>query len=342
MSKTEVVGADSRQSEPEMVCTENATYDEKSNSRTLAFSIDKIMSSDTKHRDSRLADRRTAIVGSRHRGNGDEPTIREEEIITNRCHRKKPEIVSRNDAVARYHLQQQKLKIANAMMLHMATESSMAPEVGRGLFPAVRHPEILLRQYHGRYPYHLPSSVQADRYRPNMADMTSLPVDPVMTSVDRFRLPVSSGVAWSSPSRNSERLFVDKSRLMPESLLSPARSTIWRKRDRRDVTDWSQMATGSRQRRRRPSTTGSQRSVASGCSAPHDDEEIVVDDDDSCDRKQFSSSPELPVQRQEAVNDRSDNPWTGKTREVDMDRSPGAHFSSSGWSVAKRFYTLFK
>ena len=386
MSETEVVPGN-RESKPEMVCTENATHNEKSSGRALAFSIDSIMSDQRKPgvgSTKKIADRTTHfgdadaitpeaevvaihrhhnepevldnIMSNRtnhggsvvsrstktvdrtaHLGDTDAITPEPEVAAIHRHH--KPEVLSRNDAVMRYHLQQQKMKIANAVMLHMATGSSMASDVGR-LFPAARHPEteMLLRQYQ-RHPYHL-----QDRYHQNTTNITSFPVDRVTSSFGRCRLPVSSDVAWSpSKQRNSEYHSPDKPpKFMTESLFSPCRSTVGRKRRlydehdvTRDVTDWSQMAAGSLQRHR-SSPTGSQQSVISGCSAERDEEEIVVDDDADDDRKQFSPSFELPVERGEAAHDSGDNSWTGKTIDRDIERSPEACLNSTAWSVPFR------
>ena len=320
MSETVVAG--NHENKPEMVYAENATREEKSSSRALAFSIDKIMSDETKpgsSTTSRGTDHRVwkALDGRTQLG-ADNDAAPEAKVVADQRHRSKPEVVSRNDAVTRYHLQQQKMKIANAVMLHMATGNGMASEVG-GLFSAARHPELLLRQYH-RLPYHL----QAERYHQNAAGITSLPDDPVTSSFNRCRLPVSADVTWSPSSRSSEHRSLDKSDFTSESLPSPTRSAIWRKRtfyDARDVTDWSQMATGSLQRHR-PTPTGSPQSVISDCSAARDEEEIIVDDDVG-DRKQFSPTSELPVERPEVVNVSGDRSWTGKTGDVDMERSPG-------------------
>lgn len=226
------------------------------------------------------------------------------------------------------------MKIANAVMLQMATGNGIAPEVG-GLFSASRHPELLFRQYQ-RHPYHLQSNVHAERYRQN----APLSVDPVTSSFNRCRLPVSSDVARSPSNRSANYRSQDKSEFASESLLSPVRPTLWRKRsfyDQRDVTDWSQIAAGSLPRHR-PSPTRSPQSVISGCSAAPDDEEIVVDDDVD-DRKQFSPASELPVERQEAVNDSGDSSWTGKSVDVDLERSPGER--SSTWSVTRVFCRLY-
>jgi len=345
MSKAELV-ADNGASKPEKGCTENVTQNEKSTSRTLAFSIDKIMSSETKGAPSfRLRDRTDTfkrwktvdgINGSRRQSIYNElhaAMTPEEEVVANRRHRSKPEVVLRNDAIARYHLQKQQMKIANTVMLHVATGSGMASEVGGGLLPVMRRPELLFRQYHERHPYHLQSSVHAERYRPNATDMTSRSVDPVAPSVGRCRLPVFSDVTWSPSNRGSDYVAADKSKFAAESYLSPARPTLWRKPHgvhyQHDVIDWSQMAAGSLQRRR-PSPTDSPQSVISGCSAKRDEEEIVVDDDVD-DRKQFSPTSEFPVERQEAVNDGDDSSPTGKTGDADVERLSAASVTSSSW-----------
>ena len=383
MSEPEVV-PENRERKAEMVCTKNATHDEKSSGRALAFSIDSIMSDQRKpgvgsatktvdktthlgdtdaitpeaevvathhhHNkpevlDSIMSDRTKpggsavsrstkTVDRTTHLGDTDAITPEPEVVVINRHH--KPEVLSRNDAVVRYHLQQQKMKIANAVMLHMATGSSMASDVGR-LFPAARHPEMLLRQYQ-RHPYHLQSNVlHADQYDQNTTNITSFPVDRVTSSFSRCRLPVSSDVAWSPSRRNSEYHSIDKPpKFMTESLFSPSRPTIGRKRtlyDEDDVTDWSQMAAGSLHRRC-SSPTGSQQSVISGCSAERDEEEIVVDDDVEDDRKQFSPSCELPVELGEAPHDISgDTSWTGKTIDRDIEGSPEACLNSTAWSV---------
>lgn len=323
-------------SRPEMVSTENATREEKSSGRTLAFSIDKIMSNEMKPGSSAIArstNRRIWKTGDMvTRGEGDDATTPEAEVIANRQHRNKPEVVSRNDAVTRYHLQQQKMKIANAVMLQMATGNGMAPEVG-GLFSAARHPELLYRQYQ-RHPYHLQSNVHAERYHQN----APLSVDPVTSSFNRCRLPVSSDVARSPSNRRADYHSQDKPEFTSELLLSPVRPNLWRKRsfyDQRDATDWSQMATGSLLRHR-PSPARSPQSVISSCSAAPDEEEIVVDDDVD-DRKQFSPASELPVERQEAVNDSGDSSWTGKSGDVDLERSPGERRNSTTWCVLHVF-----
>jgi len=226
------------------------------------------------------------------------------------------------------------MKLANAVMLHMATGSGMASDVGR-LFPeATHHPELFLRQYTQRHPYHLQSGVHAERYHQNATNINPLPVDPVTSSFSRCRLPVSSDVAWSPSGQGSAAEYRPK--FMQESLFSPTRPTIGRKRIRYDdVTDWSQMAAGTLQRRR-SSPTGSPQSVVSGC----DEEEIIVDDDDVDDRKRYSPTPELPVERPEAVCDRGDVSWTGKTGDSDVERSPEAHLNSSAWSDAYLCYML--
>ena len=333
---------ESNDSKQEMATTENATREEKSSRRTLAFSIDKIMSAETKppsttscsvdHRIWRNVRGTTNFVVS---GEEDDAMTPDVKVVASQHHRNNPEVVSRTDAVTRYHLQQQKMKIANAVMMHMATGNGVTSEVG-GLFSAARHPELLLRQYQ-RHPYHLPSSVHAERYHQNTTGITSFSVDPVASSFNRCRLPVSSDVTWSPSNRRSLYHSPDKSEFMSESLHSPARSTIWRKRthyDQRDVTDWSQLAAGiGSLRRHAPSPTGSPQSAISSCSAARDDEEIVVDDDVDA-RKQFSPTSELPVQRQEAVNDSGDISWTGKTGDVDLERSPGARPNSSTWFVS--------
>ena len=349
MSQTEVL-AQSHTSRPEMICSsgENATPDEKSGSRTLAFSIDNIMSDQTKKTSaatpvSRFTDRRDAVrVGRAADGTtrwgicseADALLTPEAEVVANQRHRDRPEVVSpscSSSNEARYQLHQQKLKIANAMMLHMATGSGMSPEVG-GLFPtaaaaaaAARHAELLLRQYQRQPYHHLQSSVRAERYRQNAADVTSLPVDPVTSSIGRCQLPVSSDVAWCKSDRTADYLSADKSRFTTESHLSGSPWPTRTSHDRCDVTDWSQMATGSL-RRRRCSPTGSPRSVVSGCSASsRDEEEIIVDNDaDADDRKQFSPTLELPVECPEVVTDSGD---------ADLERTAGSRLSASRWYV---------
>ena len=338
MSETEVV-AEYGESKPEMVCTANASQNEKSTNRTLAFSIDSIMSGETKAGPSARPntskiwqtidelDRPRRLPTICHEVNA--AMTPEEEILANRRHRNKPEVVSRHDAeVARYHLQQQKMKIANAVMLHMATGSGMATgnsitsKIGGGPFPTVRRPEPLSRHYHERHPYHLQSSAVAERYRPNAAaDITSLPVDPTTPSVGRNRLSVFSNRSTKFASAGDTSRFVTS-----ESLLSAARPTIWRKqhgaRYSDDVINWSQMAaaTAGSLKRRRPSPAESPSSVASGCSS---EAEIVVDDDADDDRKQFSPTPEeLPVQKPEAVDEGSDSSSPGRTTNADVERLP--------------------
>jgi len=345
---SETVASENRESKQEMVSTENATREEKSSGRTLAFSIDKIMSNETKpgsssashasdHRLWKTVSRRTQLVVCD--GEDNDTMTPEVKVIASQRHRDKPEVLSRNDAVTRYHLHQQKMKIANAVMLQMATGNGMASEVG-GLFSAARHPELLLRQYQ-RHPY-LQSSVHAERHHRNTTGgIASLSIDPVTSSFNRCRLPVPSDVTWSPPNRSSEYHSQDKSELMSESLLSPSRATIWRQRtlyDHPDVTEWSQMAAGSLQRHR-PSPTGTPQSVISGCSAARDEEEIIVDDDVD-DRKQFSPTSGRPVERQDTTNDNGGSSWNGTAGDVDLERSPGTRLNSSTWYVCHNCFVF--
>ena len=322
-----------------MVCSENATNEEKSGGggRTLAFSIDSIMS------DHGTKPARVSAATSRPTNHrlwktvDDNAMTPEAEIVAHHRGRNKPEAVSRNDAaVVRYHLHQQKMKLANAVMLHMATTGSGMATADRLLPVPACQPEVLLRQYHPRHPTYHP---QSERYHQNAA--TNISSLPVTSSFGRCsgRLPISSPeVTWPpSSNRGSEyQRSPDKPKfLSSESLFSPARSTIGRKRTR-DVTNWSQMATESLQRRHRPSPTGSPLSTISGCSA---EGEIVVDDDVDDHRKQFwPASEEHPVERPEVVND-GDSSWTGRTgdcRDTER-RSPETRLKPPAWSVIYAF-----
>jgi len=336
MSQTAVV--DNYGSKREMVCTENATRerDEKPSSQILAFSIDKIMSDDMRPGASRSSERcrvwktgerTTRLVHDDDDDDDDDAMTPEPEVVANRRHSNKPEVNSRHDAMRYHQLQQQKLKLADAMMLHMATENGISPEVG-GLFPAVRgsHPsELLFRHYQMQQPYHHLRAA-AERYRQNPAGIASLPT----FSRRQLPVPVSSEVTWSLKTGSAEY------RHMSESLHSPTRPTIWRKRSPHDdVTKWSQMAANCR-----VSPAASPQSVISGCSALHDDDEEIVVDDDTQDRKQFSPTSELPVEGTEIVNDRSNSSWTEKHGDMDLERSPGERLKSTTWSVANTLYML--
>jgi len=345
MSKTEVVAKNS-ECKPKMVCSENATHEEKSGGgRALAFSIDSIMSDHGTKSAAGMSPATSRCTSHRIWKTVEDDAMTSEVQISvqSRAARNKPETVSRNDAaVMRYHLhQQQKMKLANAVMLHMATTGNNMATVDKLLPVSAPQPEVLLRHYHQRQPSY---QLQSERYHRNAvaANITSFPVTSSFGRCRGGRLPVSPPVVTWPPSSNRGSEYYSFSEDKPkfasssESLFSPARSATNRKRrlyDGRDVTDWSQMAAESlQQRRQRSSPTGSPRSTISDCSA---EEEIIVDDDvNEHHRKQFSpASEKLPVERPEVVNDCGDSSWAERTGHCREQQSSETCLKPSAWSV---------